>query len=98
MSLTSAEVQKIAHLARLSVSDSEVTALTQDLDNILNLVNRMNETEISQVTPLAHPLETSQPLRVDVVTEEGQRELFMKNAPQNMMGLFIVPQVLETGE
>lgn len=98
MSLTPAEVQKIAHLARLSISDAEIQPLTNDLDNILGLVGKMNQTDISHVEPLAHPSETTQPLRQDVVTETNQRDAFLQNAPQSLMGLFIVPQVMETGE
>jgi aspartyl-tRNA(Asn)/glutamyl-tRNA(Gln) amidotransferase subunit C len=98
MSLSPSEVRKIAHLARLSIADAEIEPLTQNLDNILELVNKMNRINGDQAAPLAHPLETTQPLRNDVVSENNQRELFLQNAPQSMMGLFIVPQVLETGE
>lgn len=99
MSLTPDEVKKIAHLARLSIDSAQIQPLTQDLDNILNLVGKMNAVDIQNVDALAHPLETTQPLRPDVVTEEtNQRDLLLQNAPQSMMGLFIVPQVLETGE
>lgn len=98
MSLTPTEVKKIAHLARLSINDDEVTSLTKDLDNILGLVAQMNEVDISAVDPLAHPVDAMQPLRNDVVTEKNQRDIFLKNAPQTYMGLYIVPQVIETGE
>lgn len=98
MSLTPVEVQKIAHLARLSINEEEVQPLTKNLDNILELVNKMNQVDISAVEPMAHPVDTAQPLRNDVVTETNQREVFLQNAPQSMMGLYIVPQVLETGE
>lgn len=98
MSLTPTEVQKIAHLARLSINEDEIQPLMRDLDNILNLVNQMNDIDISKIAPLAHPSETSQPLRRDTVTETNQRDLLLKNAPQSMMGLFLVPQVMETGE
>jgi aspartyl-tRNA(Asn)/glutamyl-tRNA(Gln) amidotransferase subunit C len=96
MSITPAEVKKIAHLARLSISDTEIQPLTKDLDNIFSLVGKMNQTDVSRVDTLAHPLETAQPLRVDVVTETNQRDLYLQNAPQTMMGLYIVPQVLDT--
>lgn len=95
MKITSAVVQKIAHLARLSVGDDETQSLARDLDTIFELVGKMNQTDIRQITALAHPLETSQPLRVDVDTEKNQRDLFLKNAPQSTMGLFVVPQVLD---
>ena len=98
MSLTPAAVQKIAHLARLNINEAEIQPLTKNLDNILGLVDKMNQIDISTVEPMAHPLDTVQPLRNDVATETDQRELFLRNAPQSMMGLYIVPQVLDTEE
>ena len=98
MSFTPTEVQKIAHLARLSLNDHEIQPLSKDLDNILGLVGKMNQIDIQAVEPLAHPSETSQLLRVDVVTETPERDLFLQNAPQTIMGLYIVPQVLEMEE
>jgi aspartyl-tRNA(Asn)/glutamyl-tRNA(Gln) amidotransferase subunit C len=98
MSLTPADVQKIAHLARLSINNAEIQPLTKDLDNILSLVDKMSTVKIQEVSPLAHPLQATQPLRDDLVTETNQRDLFLRNAPQSMMGLYLVPQVLETEE
>jgi aspartyl-tRNA(Asn)/glutamyl-tRNA(Gln) amidotransferase subunit C len=98
MSLTPDDINKIAHLARLSIHENEIQPLSKDLDNILHLVDKMNQADIHDVESMAHPLATPQPLRTDVVTETNQRELFLKNAPQSMMGLYIVPQVLDTEE
>lgn len=98
MSLTPDDINKIAHLARLSISENEIQPLSQDLDNILHLVDKMNQVDIANVETMAHPLATPQPLRTDAVTEANQRELFLQNAPQSMMGLYIVPQVLDTEE
>ncbi len=96
MSINPHEVQKTAHLARLTVSETEVSSLTNDLTNILQLVTKMNQTDVSSIEPLAHPLQAIQPLRPDIVTEIDQRDLFLQNAPQTYMGLFIVPQVIES--
>ena len=57
MSLTPAEVQKIAHLAHLSISETEIQPLTKDLDNILNLIGKINEIDITKAEPMAHPLD-----------------------------------------
>ncbi len=98
MTLTPAEVRKIAHLARLSINDTEIEPLTKSLDNILNLVGKMDRADVTHVKQMAHPLETAQPLRTDQVTEVNLRDQFLKNAPQSLMGLYIVPQVIETEE
>ena len=69
MSLQRADVQKIAHLARLAVSDAEADALVKDLTNILDLVAQMDAVDTDQVAPMAHPTDMVQRLRPDVVTE-----------------------------
>lgn len=96
MNLDTTDVKKIAHLARLTIAETEMTELTHNLDDILALIEKMNLEDTTQVAPLAHPLDTIQPLRADKITEQNQRELFLQNAPQAIMGLFIVPQVIET--
>jgi len=95
MSLTSDDVEKIAHLARLAVDAAETESLSHDLSNILNLVEQMDAADTEGVEPMAHPMEMSQRLRVDEATESNQRELYMSNAPEAENGLFIVPKVIE---
>lgn len=96
--LTQDDVRKIAHLARLQISEAEIESLTQDMDNILAMVAKMKQADVERILPMSHPSDATQPLRPDVVTETNQRDLLLKNAPQSYMGLFIVPQVIETDE
>ena len=95
MSLTSDDVEKIAHLARLALAPEEGAALSKDLSNILDLVAHMDMADTEGVEPMAHPLEMNQRLRPDEVTETNQREVYMSNAPQAENGLFLVPKVIE---
>jgi aspartyl-tRNA(Asn)/glutamyl-tRNA(Gln) amidotransferase subunit C len=95
MSLERADVQKIAHLARLAVSDAEADALVKDLSNILDLVAQMDAVDTDQVEPMAHPTDMAQRLRPDEVTEGNQREEFQAHAPAVENGLFLVPKVIE---
>ncbi len=95
MSLSTDDVAKIAYLARLAVSPEESEDMSRDLSSILDLVAQMEAIDTSGVEPMAHPLEMSQRLRPDEVTETDQRELFMRNAPQAEAGLFLVPKVIE---
>jgi aspartyl-tRNA(Asn)/glutamyl-tRNA(Gln) amidotransferase subunit C len=95
MSLTSDDVEKIAHLARLAVDPADTESLSRDLSNILDLVEQMQAVDTEGVLPMAHPLEMSQRLRADEVTETNQRELYQSNAPQAEAGLFLVPKVIE---
>ena len=95
MSLESDDIEKIAHLARLAVSDGELDAIAGDLSNILELVEQMNAVDTTGVTPMAHPLEMSQRLREDRVTEPDRREQFQSVAPRVEKGLYLVPKVIE---
>lgn len=90
-----AEVEKIAHLARLAISETDVAGYARNLSNILELVEQMNAVDAAGVEPLAHPLQMAQRLRADVVVESDQRELFQAIAPRVEAGLYLVPQVIE---
>lgn len=95
MPLSSDEVAKIAHLARLAVEPQQLEALGAELSNILDLVAEMDAVDTGQVTPMAHPLEMAQRLREDLVTEPVARERYQTGAPAVENGLFLVPKVIE---
>ncbi|HVY53356.1 MAG TPA: Asp-tRNA(Asn)/Glu-tRNA(Gln) amidotransferase subunit GatC [Gammaproteobacteria bacterium] len=95
MSLTPEEVKKIAHLARLNLSEDDINYYTPQLSNILEFVACMNEVDTSNVNPVAHPLDLPQRLRTDEVKEPDQRELFQSIAPEVKAGLYLVPKVIE---
>ncbi len=95
MSLDRDDVVKIAHLARLAVDEADIPRYARELSKILGLVEQMNQVDTSDVEPMAHPLDTSQRLRADVVSEFDQRALFQANAAQVEAGLYLVPKVIE---
>lgn len=95
MSLAAEDVKKIAHLARLSIDEEAIERYAKDLSGILNFVEQMNAVDTSDIEPLAHPLDQSQRLRTDAVTEKNQRELFQAHAPLVEAGFYLVPKVIE---
>ena len=95
MSLSSDDVAKIAHLARLAVEPGASDALGRELSNILDLVAQMDQVDTDEVVPMAHPLEMAQRLRADAVTEENRREHYQAHAPAVEDGLYLVPKVIE---
>ena len=95
MSFDQSEVEKIAHLARVAISDDEAQRLTADLSRMLDLVAVMDEVDTSGVAAMAHPLHMTQRLRADEVTEVDQREHNQKIAPATENGLYLVPRVIE---
>jgi len=95
MSLTSNQVRRIAHLARLAVDDREAEGLAAALSDIFDFVEALNNADIEGVAPMAHPLDAEQRLRPDRVTESDQRELFQDIAPAVEGGVYLVPRVIE---
>ena len=95
MSLDQADVAKIAHLARLALGGEEAAAVARDLSRILDLVAQMNAVDTRGVPPMAHPLDMSQRLRPDAVTEPNRRDDFQAVAPATEAGLYLVPRVIE---
>ena len=59
------------------------------------MVNELNKTDTKNVSPMSHPLDISQPLRKDKVTEENQRESLQESSPHTKAGLFLVPKVID---
>ena len=95
MALEASQVEKIAHLARLDVDADDVPDYARNLSAILAFVEQLNRVDTTGVEPLAHPLEATQRLRSDVVTEPDEREKFLRNAPLTEDGLYLVPRVIE---
>ena len=96
MSLTRQDVEKIAHLARLSITEQEMPVYVTSLSSIVDFVNELSRAETDGVEPMAHPLDGQrQRLRPDVVTESDHREKYQRNAPSVQAGLYVVPRVIE---
>ena len=95
MSLEQHEVEKIAHLARIAIDDTDKAALAKELSGILDFVEQMSAVDTKEILPMAHPLHMTQRLREDEVTEPNQRELFQSIAPSEEAGLYLVPKVIE---
>jgi aspartyl-tRNA(Asn)/glutamyl-tRNA(Gln) amidotransferase subunit C len=95
MSISPEEVLKIANLARLQIKQDEVEQYATDLSSIINLVEQMNAVDTKDILPMAHPLDATQRLREDKVTEENQRDKFQAIAPSAEKGLYLVPKVIE---
>lgn len=91
----SIDIQHLARLARLSLSDAEVSAAEADLNRIINMIDSMQAIDTKDVAPMANPLDANQRLRTDQVTEKVDRDLFQQNAPDSADGYYLVPRVVE---
>ncbi|HEY5791046.1 MAG TPA: Asp-tRNA(Asn)/Glu-tRNA(Gln) amidotransferase subunit GatC [Gammaproteobacteria bacterium] len=88
-------VDRIAHLARLQLAEAEAEGYARHLSDILDFVAQLDDADTAGTEPLAHPLEVTQRLRDDVVTEPDQRARFQAQAPAVEDGLYLVPKVLD---
>jgi len=96
MSLTRQDVEKIAHLARLSITELEMPVYVASLSSIVAFVHELSSVETGAVEPMAHPLDNQhQRLRADMVSESDHRDRYQKNAPSVQSGLYVVPRVIE---
>ncbi|EIJ35656.1 Asp-tRNA(Asn)/Glu-tRNA(Gln) amidotransferase subunit GatC [Thiothrix nivea] len=95
MSISAEEVKKVAHLARMAVPEEQLEGYVRNLSNILDLVDQLSAVDTTGVEPMAHPLDMTQRLREDVVTETNHREKYQAVAPEVENGLYLVPKVIE---
>ena len=95
MALSDNELNEIAYLARININKDSFPALKGELEQILDLFEKLNSAETNDVEAMSHPLDLSQPTRPDKVTEEDQREKLQQTAPSVQSGLFLVPKVIE---
>ncbi len=93
--ISRAQVEKVAKLARLELSEAEVQEFTGQLSAILDYVAKMNELDTTNVEPLAHCLPISNVFREDVVKESLGTDKTLANAPQRDGSFFKVPKILE---
>ena len=96
MSLTRAQVEGIAHLARLEISEAQLPVYVDSLSSIIDFVEQLAGADTAGVTPMAHPLaDQAQRLRPDLVTETDRHEKYQQNAAAVAAGLYLVPKVLD---
>lgn len=95
MALTLSDVEKIARLARLQLSEEEQYHVLEELNGIFALVEKMQQVDTDGIEPMAHPHEVALRLREDVVTETDQSHLYQQCAPQVENRLYLVPKVIE---
>ena len=95
MALNLSDVEKIAKLSRLSLTENEKTKTLSELNDIFAMVEKMQSVNTDGVEPMPHPHETALRLREDAVTETDHAVEYQAVAPEVHNRLYIVPQVIE---
>ncbi len=95
MSVDPATVKKIARLARIRVDDAELPALAAEVNGILHFVEQLQSVDVSGVEPMTSVVHVKLPRRADAVTDGGDPEVVLANAPGRLESFFTVPKVVE---
>lgn len=93
--ITKEQVEHVAKLARLSLTEKEKELYTKQLSKILDYIDQLNEVNTNGVEPMTQPIPTVNVMREDVVKREFDRETLLKNAPHEEYGFFRVPKIGE---
>ena len=95
MKITKQEVEHVARLARLELSEQETDKLTEQLSNILTYVEQLNKLDTSGVEPTSHVLDLRNVMRDDVVVPGLSQERALANAPEKAAGHYKVLKIIE---
>ncbi len=95
MKISSTEVLHVAHLARLSIDETDLAAFSEQLGGILEYVAKLSGIDTSGVTPTAHAVDMANAFRNDKIHQHLQSEEALANAPEADDGLFVVPKIIE---
>jgi aspartyl-tRNA(Asn)/glutamyl-tRNA(Gln) amidotransferase subunit C len=95
MTISLADIHRIAHLARIEIDAGEADAVRAKLAAIFGMIDELNAVDTTGVVPMAHAQDVALPLRADAVTEPDRHALFQSVAPAVEDGLYLVPKVIE---
>ncbi|WP_136657064.1 Asp-tRNA(Asn)/Glu-tRNA(Gln) amidotransferase subunit GatC [Nitratireductor sp. XY-223] len=95
MSVDLATVKRVAHLARIAVSDEEAAKMEGELNTILGFVEQLNEVDVDGVEPMTSVMPMPMKKRQDVVNDGGKAADIVANAPESDENFFLVPKVVE---
>ena len=95
MSLSLADVHRIAHLARIQIDAGQAEEIRAKLDAIFALINELAAVDTTGVEPMAHAQDVTLALRDDAVTESDRSAAYQRVAPAVEEGLYLVPRVIE---
>jgi aspartyl-tRNA(Asn)/glutamyl-tRNA(Gln) amidotransferase subunit C len=95
MAIDAATVRKVARLARIAEPDDRIEQLAKELNGIMSWIEQLNEVDTDGVEPMTSAVHVPLPMRDDVVTDGGDAERVLSNAPKRAGNFFVVPKVLE---
>ncbi len=94
MKITREEVEHVAGLSKLNLSEKELTSMTEQLDTILSYVSKLDELDTTKVAPTTHAFSLSNAFREDEVQESLPRDEALANGPKVNKEAFVVPKII----
>lgn len=94
MKITKKQVEHVAHLARLTLTEEELEKMTEQLDNILSYVDKLNELDTRHVDTTSHVFSVCNAFREDTIQKSLRPKEALANAPQQSGGMFMVPRII----
>ena len=88
-------VKKIATLSKMKIEENEVEKFSNELSKIINWVEKLNEVDTKNITPITNPSDIKIPFRKDKINDGKIEDKILKNAPETKAGYFVVPKVVE---
>jgi aspartyl-tRNA(Asn)/glutamyl-tRNA(Gln) amidotransferase subunit C len=95
MTISLADIHRLAHLARLEIDAADAEDVRAKLDAIFGMIGQLQAVDTTGVAPMAHAQDVCLPLRDDAVTETDRHALYQSVAPAVEDGLYLVPKVIE---
>jgi aspartyl-tRNA(Asn)/glutamyl-tRNA(Gln) amidotransferase subunit C len=89
------DIDTLKTLAKIHLTEEESAATVEKLYDIISMINEINEIEVENIKPLSNPMDQTQPLRLDEVTEINESKYYQLNAHETNEGYYVVPQVVE---
>ena len=94
--ISSKEVKKIAKLAKLKLTDDEITLYSSQMSQIINYISQLNEVDTSNIDPLSNMIDNNNVIREDKIKESLDKSISLKNAPQSDGEFILVPKIIRS--
>lgn len=95
MSISLDDVKRVAHLARIDITDAEADDVRSKLDGLFRMIEQMRAIDTTGIVPMSHAQDVALPLREDRVVDQDRHELYQRGAPAVEGSLYLVPKVIE---
>ena len=95
MSIDKSDIKHLCNLSKLNLDEDEQSLFLKHMQSILGMIEELQEVDTGDIEPMAHPLQMTQRLRVDEITEFNERDKYQKNTEFTEDGFYKVPKVID---